>query len=175
MIVKSERERAKVKEFLRENYKVIKDVYKYYSSLTGSSEMFSISMNSYKEFLTRTEMIDGKLLKLSEIDLPFTATNKINVKMPFNPERALVRFQLLEIIVRVALEKYIRTKVLTLAEDAVKKIYNDHLKLLSDEFNIKEWRELKLWNQECDKAYKTYMPIIKDIYNQYSGLKLRPG
>lgn len=70
------REREKVKDLLQEHYRKIKDIYKYYSAISGSTEVFCMSMNSYKDFLTRTGTIDGRLLKLSEIDLPFTAVNK---------------------------------------------------------------------------------------------------
>lgn len=61
--------------------------------------------------------------------------------MPFNPERALVRYQLMEIIVRVAIEKYVRNKILPLTEEAVKKMLEDHVSSIANEYTVTEWRE----------------------------------
>lgn len=32
-----------------------------------------------------------------------------------------------------------------------------------------------MWNRECDNVFKSYMPILKDLYARYSGAKAKPG
>jgi hypothetical protein len=79
-----------------------------------------------------TTIVDSKDLKLSDIDLEFTATKAGNNKNHLNPEKWwLVRYQLMEIFVRIALKKYFRSqkkdKKLLTESEAVKKLFNEQL------------------------------------------------
>jgi hypothetical protein len=60
-------------------------------------------------------------LKLSDLDLNFTATNYSEVKNnPRNPSNAIVRFEFLEIIPRLAFDKYYKTNQAETHYDSVK-------------------------------------------------------
>ena len=73
--------------------------------------------------------MEESLLKLSDIDLEFISTNAgtKNNALNLNPDRALVRYQLTEILVRISLFKYFKSKVTTNMTDAVKKLFNDSI------------------------------------------------
>lgn len=64
------------------------------------------------EFTNGCQLIDGKQLKIADVDLKFIATTSASVidwkGNQRNPERALVRFQLMEFLVRLAEDKYVR-------------------------------------------------------------------
>ena len=47
-------------------------------------------------------IVDNKLLKISDMDFLFIATNSQKDKNPRNPDRALVRYLFMEIFVRIA-------------------------------------------------------------------------
>lgn len=51
-------------------------------------------------------MVDNKFLKLKDVDLNYVATNSVKEKNYLNPERNLVRYQFMEILVRIAVDKY---------------------------------------------------------------------
>jgi hypothetical protein len=54
-------------------------------------------------------MVDQVTLKLSDLDLEFIATNSAStVISKYNPERALVRHNWLEIFVRLCQTKYLK-------------------------------------------------------------------
>ena len=53
-------------------------------------------------------MVDGKTLKLSDLDLEFIATKAQNIQGKQNPERALVRHNWMEIFVRLCQTKYVK-------------------------------------------------------------------
>lgn len=75
-------------------------------------DIWAITSNAFTEFVSRANIFDGVNLKLSDIDLRFIGTNSAS-NMDFKgnircPERGLVRFQFMEIIVRLADDKYQR-------------------------------------------------------------------
>lgn len=61
--------------------------------------------------MNKCELIDQKTLKLPDVDRNFIATNYSDKKGLRNPAQALVRFQLMEIIVRLAIDKYISSNI----------------------------------------------------------------
>ena len=71
--------------------------------------LFCVSQNSFSEFINQTGIVDYKLTKLSDIDLKFISTKsqgkEHNVNK--NPERALIRYQFMETLVRIAEDRYI--------------------------------------------------------------------
>ena len=140
-----------------------------------TADVFSIPINAFTEFLNQSGIVDGKLIKLSEIDILFITTNTVAVKLPFNPDRALVRYQLLEILVRIAIDKYIKNKICDTASEAVVRLFQEHVSKTLNSYNIKGWRESRLWNEKCDLVLKAYLTLLKDIYSRYSGQKSKPG
>ena len=71
----------------------------------------AISVNLYTDICNQMDIIDHQTLKMSDVDLEFVATNAgQKVKNKNNPERALVRYQLMEIISRLAVRKYFSSR-----------------------------------------------------------------
>ena len=54
--------------------------YKYCSSLNLTNEIFSVNLNTLTEFLSSGNVIDGKNLKLRDLDLQFVITNTSLIK-----------------------------------------------------------------------------------------------
>jgi hypothetical protein len=84
-----------VKELLWSHYSKIKETYRHYSSMNPSGDIWSISSNPITDFVNSADLIDGKTLKLSDVDLKFIATCSASNEWkgnPRNPERSLVRF-----------------------------------------------------------------------------------
>ena len=89
----------------------------------------SIGSNVISEIVAScNNLVDNQTLNLSDIDLEFVATNAGIKNNPRNPERQLVRYQLMEYFVRIAKTKFVKNKVCSNTAEAVQKIYNDHLK-----------------------------------------------
>lgn len=94
-VVKNPDELITVKEILWKNYRSIKETYKNYASYNPNGDVWSISSNPITEFCQTSELIDGKQLKLSDLDLKFIATCSASIEYKGNfrnPERALCRF-----------------------------------------------------------------------------------
>ena len=113
-MVKNVEELKLIEDLLWANYKALKETYKFFASYNPSGDVWSISSNPLTDFVNQAGLVDGKTLKLSDVDLKFIATcsSALEWKGNFrNPERALVRFQFLEFLVRLAEDKYIKSKL----------------------------------------------------------------
>lgn len=113
-LIKNEDDQKKVYDLLRSIYKQYKEAYKYYAGLNPIGDTWAISMLGFTDILNEAGIVDNKTLKLSDVDIKFIATSnsseyKSNAR---NPERGLIRCQLMEGLVRIAEEKYIKNQVI---------------------------------------------------------------
>lgn len=71
-----------------------REAYKYFSSLGPSGNIFSIGTNVFSDVIYNCpNLLDGKHVKLSDVDLEFISTKAGNQnKGRNNPDRQLVRF-----------------------------------------------------------------------------------
>ena len=77
--------------------------------------------------------------------------------------------------VRIAITKYFKTKIAETIPAAIEKLFNDNLSAFFTQFNCHKWRRERLWNEECDLAYKRNMNTFEKIYRQNSGRYALPG
>ena len=98
---------------MRNCYRQYKETYKYLSGLNPIGDTWAIGMLGFTDFLNSAGIIDGKTLKLSDVDIKFIATLSSSEykNNPRNPERGLIRCQLMEGLVRIAEEKYMKNQV----------------------------------------------------------------
>jgi len=87
-------------------------------------------------------------MKLSDIDFEFIVTKSGYKKSEMNPERWLVRYQFMEIFVRIALHKYHKSKIVETQSEAIEKLMNEHLLPYFLKFDCHKWRLENLWNVE---------------------------
>jgi hypothetical protein len=71
-------------------------------------------------------MIDGFYLKANDIELAFVAANSLKADYPYFTDRNLVRSKFLEAIVRLALDKYFKTKICSTQLEALQKTFEEH-------------------------------------------------
>ena len=112
-------EKQRIYEYLRTQYPKIRDVYKHLSTLQPAGTVPSVGRNLLTETVMKLDenFIDYKSVKLSDIDLIAIKINTtsqvfhpIGGKPPLtppavNPERSMIRYQFLEFLVRIAIER----------------------------------------------------------------------
>ena len=110
------------------------------------------------------------------MDLEFVATNSSqNKPNPRNPERQLIRYQLMEILVRIAIDKFIKGGHTKSYAEALKLAFENHFLPFLKQFDSGKFRRERLWNEECDKTFKRFPKILKALYSKYSGKLALPG
>lgn len=167
---------------MKSKYGPIREVYKYYAGVSPCSNVPCISQNAFVEVVNMTNIIDQKELKLSDIDLEFTATKAGNKKNKLNPDKWwLVRYQLMEILVRIALKKYYkpskegRIPIRMTMSEAVIKLFEENLLPQFNKFNCHRWRLAHLWCQEVDEAFQEHLEEINTLFKLNSGKYSKPG
>jgi len=76
------------------------------SAIGTPSNVFSISLNCYTDFVKQIGLVDGNIIKFAASDTVFLSINKNSKATALNPGVALVRYQFLEIMMRLALKRY---------------------------------------------------------------------
>jgi len=69
------------------------------------------------------DFVDGVSIRPTELDLAFSSSNSIKPMWSYCPERVLVRFKFLEAVVRLALDKYFKTKIVDSCEKALERAF----------------------------------------------------
>lgn len=114
-------------------------------------------------------------MKLSDIDFEFIVTKSGNQKSEMNPERWLIRYQFMEILVRIALHKYYKSKLVDTQFEAIHQLMETHLLPHFMKFDCHKWRLENLWNVECDEIFVKYSNILKNLFNKYSCKYTKPS
>jgi hypothetical protein len=104
-----------------------------------------------------------------------TATNYTDDKRNLrNPANALVRFEFLEILIRLALDKYLKSGQAQNSVEAVTRFMDgirDFLKTI--DCNTLRWARYIC--EDVDLIFKRYLSLFKNLFAKYSGRKTRPG
>jgi len=161
-------------EVLKKHYWVVKEIFKYQSAIGTSSGSvpFAIPLNFYTEFVKNTGALSDKDISISQSDTLFLMINKRSPMTPLNPGHSFVRFQFLEILMRLGLKKDLIYKEL----DA--RINNFMCKYICPQLKVdkaQDYRWKRYWNEPVDNLYKFHMKLFQEVYKNYSGTLKLPG
>ena len=81
----------------------------------------------------------------------------------------------MEVLARIAIFKYFKSKTVSSNLDAIKMLFNNSVNNYITKFDCHEWRLSRLWNEECDLVFKYYMVALKALYEKFSGKFAKPG
>lgn len=142
-----------------------------------SGLIWCIGVNTYTEIISNCNgFIDGKTFKMSDLDLEFVATNAGQAKAnPRNPERQLIRYQLMEVLVRLSIDKFIKSGQTKSYLEALKLAFDNHFLPFFKQFDSHHFRRERLWNEECDNTLKRFTKVLTALYTKYSGKYALPG
>eukprot|EP00358_Blepharisma_japonicum_P001299 CAMPEP_0202955260 /NCGR_PEP_ID=MMETSP1395-20130829/51643_1 /ASSEMBLY_ACC=CAM_ASM_000871 /TAXON_ID=5961 /ORGANISM="Blepharisma japonicum, Strain Stock R1072" /LENGTH=375 /DNA_ID=CAMNT_0049671631 /DNA_START=936 /DNA_END=2060 /DNA_ORIENTATION=- len=172
--VKNQADQDKVKDILKANYKHIRETYKFLAAFSGS-EIFSIGSNVLTDFLNQCQILDSNY---AASDLGVNWNSCIVPKEKgqlYNPGSALVRYEFMEIMVRIANDRYIRNKICTTVAESIQKLLDEHLLAVMRNNDTNKWRFDKYVCEEVDLVLKAHKPILDALFRKYSGKKTLPG
>ena len=170
-------EEKEIKLVFKKHYWIIKEIFKYQSAIGTSvgSTPFAIPLNVYTDFIRNAGVIDGKEMSISESDTLHITINKRTKVTPLIPGNALVRYQFLEILLRIGLKRESQIKSLGKRVDSFLNKF-----ILNNERNVKivkaqDFRWENYWNEPVDNLLKFHVKLLQEIYNGYSGKFKKPG
>lgn len=169
-------EEHEIKEYLRSIYRSLRECYKFYAGISPSNQVFCISKTLFNEIINSiTPSIIDNNLTISAIDLEFITTMSGNKSGKLNPTRDLIRFQFLEIFVRLAIHKYHKSKLCKTKFESIFKFFDSDLKEFLSKFRSYEWRENKYFWEEVEFILKEYSKELEELYKIYSGKYTMPS
>jgi NLR family CARD domain-containing protein 3 len=173
----TDEELLEIKTELRKGYKIFKSAYKYLAGVgTGSGGgVFSIPLNCYTDFVKQIDLVNGKDIRFAESDTLFLTQNKRNKTSYLNPGVALVRYQFLEVLSRLALKRYEDTKLANSKGEAIKMMYERNLYPFYGKDDPQKFRDEKYWVEEVDNIFKSHILLFEYLYKNYGGTHMKPG
>lgn len=176
-IIRGDGESDKVKAYIKGIYGHMRETYKYYAGLSPLGRMPCIGPGTLTELLNRCDgFIDGKTIKISDVDLQVIACNGgKRVVNYLSPDKALIRAQFIEVLVRLALDKYFKTKEAATHSEAVEMAFEKHFLPYFKTFECHNWRMERLWQEEIDILYTRFHDKLQFIYKKYTGKYATPG
>ena len=168
----SEDDEIDLKNILRENYKKLIGTYKNLSSYLGW-KIWQIGKNQISEFATScTDLLDNKyvindvLVKVTEVKS--NAIDKQERKKNPNIPDNIIRHQFMMLLVKIAKDKYFRTKQIPSIPDAVNYAFEHNYNSYLNKFDDDKWRKERYYNEEVDNILKAFIPIFDAVFYSYA-------
>eukprot|EP00803_Ostreobium_quekettii_P010682 evm.model.scf_352.3 EVM.evm.TU.scf_352.3 scf_352:73256-77230(+) len=182
----SEAALEQIKMAFKDNYAYMTNVFDYYSCM-GSGNIFSMHLNEWGTLMVDCDIPESAstTCKLSHLDTVFIATNFEEDKgtnvADANLDDALMRFEFVEAIMRVAKLKFMRDAALlgsshppTFSTDslevAIRHLFEVQIEpraVPEAKISRNHFRRHRLYNADVDELYKSYQRSLKVLYNFY--------
>ena len=161
-----------LKNILKTNYKQIIEAYKNMSAYLGW-KIWQIGQNQITEFAQSCPgLVDSKylindvLVKVTEVksNVVDKQEKKQNKNIPDN----IIRHQFLMLLVKIAKDKYFRTKELPTVSQSVEYAFENHYNKYINNFDNHKWRIERYYNEEVDNILKAYIPVFDALFYTYA-------
>ena len=168
-IINSYEDQAKVTEIFRQNYEAIKSIF--ISSVVDSLLPPDFKRTAFLKFAEKAGITDRKV-NTGIIDTYFKATNYEALNQDQNDDNALIRFEFLEIIIRLAKGKYLETGRESSIVLAVQKTLTNHiLPMKGQVIKWQEFRDSELWCHEVNDLLEVNLRGLRRLYDMIAGSK----
>eukprot|EP00505_MAST-04D_sp_SCG-Rhode-Island_P000787 Stramenopile-MAST_4_protein_787 len=178
----SKDELYEVRDVIWECYNTIMDAYEFYSVMgTSMSSLFTITLNSYSDFVGDCNIPDAKskTCKRKDLDTIFIVANveedKSSKVNKANDDRALMRFEFLECVVRIAVQKYLRSGDTDDVSDAVRMLCDRNIRpnLGKEAVNdSNDFRRERMYNEAVDMVLKKHNKRLQMIFKVFAQPKI---
>lgn len=162
-----------MKDVLSENYKVIRDSYKYLAGQDCLNNLPSVGGLVLGQFFAQAgDFVDNKTIGLKDLDLAKAAVKGKDLKKTGNsniPADRIVRYNFLEIFIRLCKTKYLDTKVCDNYTDACNSMFREYFIPYFSQLDSHIWRKHVLWKEANDLALKRQYKTLRTIFEQWTG------
>ena len=161
-----------LKNILKSKYKKMVETYKNLSAYLGW-KIWQIGQNQITEFvsscpdlLDKNYLINDVLVKVTEVKS--NAIDKQDRKKNNNIPDNIIRHQFMMLLVKIAKDKYFRTKQMPSIVDAVDYSFEHHYDYYINQFDNHKWRKERYYKEEVDNILKAFIPIFDALFYSYA-------
>jgi len=151
-------------ECVKQNFPKLKAIHLY---LCAKSNFPSTTMNDFTTYARKAKLHD-KNLNQSSIDRLFIATNYEVEQQANNPDKALIRFEFIELLVRISRVKYLQSGASSTYAEAFQQLLDEHI-FPNSEFAT-EWqgfRDEQLYTVDVNDVLQANVDLLKKVYSGY--------
>jgi hypothetical protein len=172
-IIKRAEDMVAVKQILQGIYMELIETFKQLA-IQSANEFPSIGSNVFTEFLNECDLID-EFFSTSDLGVDWNSVIIPKKKQLFNPGNALVRYEFIELLIRISIDRFIRHKKCKTVSSSLENLISNHLSQVFPNYNIQKWRQETLFTQKVDIILKAFKPVLDMAFKCYSGKKSLPG
>lgn len=164
---------------LKASYQQLVNVFTFYAAM-GSGDAFSMQFNAYSELMDDARIPEpgSKTCGSPDLSTLFIAANvEENPKSEENKvnyDRALMRFEFLEVIIRVAIAKYLKSKVVERLWEAVELLLTENIPL-ADPIALTDpnhFRKRCLYTEDVDLLLTANRQWLKRLFDSFNEKKV---
>jgi hypothetical protein len=164
------------------HYRHLMWTFEFYSAMGNSSDMSQMLYNQCMDLMGDTDIVEPKNKKMdrSVLDGVFIEANKEGEEQQesevgdTNADRALMRFELVEMLIRIGLKKYLEPGTCATIDKAVEKILVEHI-LPNDAsgscsaaiHDIDDFRRNCLYNPDVDVLLRENDKTLRAIFSKF--------
>ena len=173
---KDEESYNELKLMLRKRYREIIDCYKYYASMSGF-QVWQITQNNLTEFISHCPNLCDNRYVINDVFVTQKALvgNLIDKNDRKNGNKMLsdniVRHQFMNLLVKVAKDKYVTVLKQTNALEAAKISFEQHWDPALKGFEYHNWRMERYYNEQVDNFLKAHLPLLDALYLSWAKQK----
>ena len=144
------------------------------ASPTMGNGAFAIQLNQYMQMMKDMDMADGRYCKVEDLGTIFTQvnfeTNKRSKQSDVNEDKALMRHELLECLVRIATKRY--GHKIKDSSDCVTALLEHQVlpNLPPDAVDPDVFRRERLYSEGVDTVFRAHHDALQVVYEIYSNL-----
>ena len=161
-----------LKNILKKKYKKMVETYKNLSAYLGW-KIWQIGQNQITEFvsncpdlLDKNYLINDVLVKVTEVKS--NQIDKQDKKRTNNIPDNIIRHQFMMLLVKIAKDKYFRTKQMPSIVDALDYSFEHHYDYYINQFDNHKWRKERYYNEQVDNILKAFIPIFDALFYSYA-------
>ncbi|KAL4432714.1 hypothetical protein ABPG74_011535 [Tetrahymena malaccensis] len=160
------------KRIILDQYPKIRVLYRYLSCFGVLNDVFCVTLSAFAHFAQESKIIDNNLMRMRDVECIFIAASSkaLKVKNYRAPEKTVIRSEFVELMGRLALDKFIRTKVAKTPSEALNLLLNNQkfVQYTAEYEDPQQWRNIRFWTKQCDEMMKSYINFIKTLWNEYA-------
>ena len=163
-------EEATIKEALFIEYKNIVNIFDYYS---GKSSYPTISMNDFTSFAGECKILDNNYIVLALLDLLLVSTCVSTNVYVNSAEKDLQRYEFLEMIVRLANQRYKDLGFAQTTVEGIDRVLNELIYPHAMRTDGEHFRRYYCYNVKTNEILKKNEPLLRRTYDTFTHAKKR--
>eukprot|EP00347_Sterkiella_histriomuscorum_P008584 403344534 len=161
--VKDSKDLEEIEETFRENIRPLKNIY---LTMISLSNYPNLTWLDFVNFIKQCNIIDERT-QIATIDRMFIAANVEVTDIEENPDRALCRYELWEILVRIAGQKFKETNLAQTFNESLEKLLENNILKYSLALPWQEFRDEELWVKDVNLVFDANMDALQKLYKKH--------